>query len=71
MIFLLTNQKSIFYFILLQNRYDIFTQKDLVLFNKNRSDFFFNELNQFFFFLLIKNIWIFNKEEDTFINRLM
>ena len=56
MIFLLTNQKSIFYFILLQNRYDIFTQKDLVLFNKNRSDFFFNELNQFFFFLLIKNI---------------
>ena len=54
MIFLLTNQKSIFYFILLQNRYDIFTQKDLVLFNKNRSDFFFNELNQFFFFLTHK-----------------
>ena len=54
MIFLLTNQKSIFYFILLQNRSDIFTQKDLVLFNKNRSDFFFNELNQFFFLLIKK-----------------
>ena len=50
MIFLLTNQKSIFYFILLQNIFDIFTQKDLVLFNKNRSDFFLNELNQFFFY---------------------
>ena len=45
MIFVDTNQKlkKKFYFILLQNRFDILKPKDFVLFNKNKSNFFFTK----------------------------